>query len=93
MFPGPEACRRGQARAITMVMGERRSRQKNTVAQKDMSTHLSIFQILHTIDFYRLEGLLQCSPPVGLCGQGGAANTTLSSGNVFCCKKKLLCLS
>ena len=64
MFPGaPRPCGHGHAWANTMVMGERRSRKKNTVAQKDMSTHLSIFQILQTIDFYRLEGLLNVPRP------------------------------
>ena len=32
--PAPTPCGRGQARAITMVMGERRSRQKKTLLKK-----------------------------------------------------------
>ena len=71
-YPGLEAFADTAMRwRIIMAIGERRSRQKKDVSQKVTSTHLSIFQMLQTIDF-RLEGLLQCSPPGGLCGHGEA---------------------
>ena len=72
MPPPATAAMRTRLRAeYIMATGERRSRQKKDVSQKVTSTHLSIFQMLQTIDF-RLEGLLQCSPPGGLCGHGEA---------------------
>ena len=70
-----------------MVMGERRSRQKNTVTQKDMSTHLSIFHILQTIDFYRLEGVHQCSLPPRPCGRRQARANRMVMGERRSCKK------
>ena len=42
-----------------------------------MSTHLSIFHILQTIDFYRLEGMHQCSPARRPCGRGQARANTM----------------
>ena len=70
-----------------MVLGERQSRQKNTVAQKDMSTHLSVFHILQTIDFYRLAGVHQCSPAPRPCGRGQARAITMVMGEKRSCQK------